>query len=208
MVKLRVAARVIPEDDYLRSLERPSHLPIKGEKRLLVVVREPHRWQIGTLALEVQRSYKSCYQRYVPSSFRNIEDDMSDPRSVTCRRSSTSKTTRTTAILIHNSSFPTSCLMKAKRKGMETINALQSKSSLSRAELSVKAQLPSEPNSATRSFKFNTLRPPDRPCLHSLVSPPRLASEHSKNLRTSRIRPTALRERGRSRYPRRSPKSV
>lgn len=67
MVKLRVAARVISEDDYLQRAERPADVsataPIPGEKRLLVVVREPHRWQIGTLALEVQRAYKSCYQQ-------------------------------------------------------------------------------------------------------------------------------------------------
>jgi 3-polyprenyl-4-hydroxybenzoate decarboxylase len=63
MVKLRVAVRVISEDEYLQNVERAAHVPIKGEKRLLVIVREPHRWQIGALALEVQRAYKSCYQQ-------------------------------------------------------------------------------------------------------------------------------------------------
>ena len=63
MVKLRVAARIIPEDDYLASLEQPGHNLNKPERRLLLVVREPEKWQIGTLALEVQQRYKSCYQQ-------------------------------------------------------------------------------------------------------------------------------------------------
>ncbi|KAJ9640148.1 hypothetical protein H2204_003373 [Knufia peltigerae] len=77
MVKLRVAVRVISEDQYLNHADRPAHLPIAGEKRLLVVVREPERWQIGTLALEVQRAYKSCYQHDLPTIkyLRENEDD-------------------------------------------------------------------------------------------------------------------------------------
>jgi hypothetical protein len=63
MVKLRVAARIIPEGDYLQNVDRPANQHVKGERRLLVIVREPHRWQIGTLALEVQRAYQSCYQQ-------------------------------------------------------------------------------------------------------------------------------------------------
>lgn len=63
MVKLRVAVRVISEDDYLRNTNRPANVPSREEKRLAVVVREPHKWQIGTLALEVQRAYQSCYQQ-------------------------------------------------------------------------------------------------------------------------------------------------
>ncbi|KAK5460879.1 hypothetical protein LTS15_002942 [Exophiala xenobiotica] len=77
MVKLRVAVRVISEDDYLQNVERAAHVPIKGEKRLLVIVREPHRWQIGALALEVQRAYKSCYQHDLPTIkyLKDNEDD-------------------------------------------------------------------------------------------------------------------------------------
>lgn len=63
MVKLRVVARVISEDDYLADLTQPSQKPLTNEKRLLVLVRNPYKWQIGTLALEIQRAYKSCYSR-------------------------------------------------------------------------------------------------------------------------------------------------
>jgi hypothetical protein len=62
-VKLRVVARIIPEDEYLQNLSKPSHLPLKNEKKLLVFVRDPYAWQIGTLAVEIQRAYRSTYQR-------------------------------------------------------------------------------------------------------------------------------------------------
>lgn len=64
MVKLRVAARVIPEDEYLNPLSSTAPASsLRSEKRLLVIVRDPYTWQIGTLALEIQRAYKSCYQQ-------------------------------------------------------------------------------------------------------------------------------------------------
>ncbi|EXJ78510.1 hypothetical protein A1O1_08911 [Capronia coronata CBS 617.96] len=77
MVKLRVVVRVIPEDDYLRNLERPAGSLIPHERRLIVIVREPHKWQVGTLALEVQRAYKSCYQQELPTIkyLKDNEDD-------------------------------------------------------------------------------------------------------------------------------------
>ena len=62
-VKLRVVARIVAEDEYLRSLSSPSDVPLKNEKRLLVIVRDPYAWQIGTLAVEIQRAYKSTYSR-------------------------------------------------------------------------------------------------------------------------------------------------
>ncbi|OAP55009.1 hypothetical protein AYL99_10709 [Fonsecaea erecta] len=83
MVKLRVAARILSEDAYLQSLQGSANLPVKGEKRLVVVVREPYKWQIGTLALEVQRAYKSCYQVELPTIkyLKDNEDDCDlDPR--------------------------------------------------------------------------------------------------------------------------------
>ncbi|KIX97665.1 uncharacterized protein Z520_06443 [Fonsecaea multimorphosa CBS 102226] len=83
MVKLRVAARIISEDEYLRSLQGSASSPVKGEKRLVVVVREPYKWQIGTLALEVQRAYQSCYQVELPTIkyLKDNEDDCDlDPR--------------------------------------------------------------------------------------------------------------------------------
>ncbi|OQU95991.1 hypothetical protein CLAIMM_02136 [Cladophialophora immunda] len=83
MVKLRVAARILSEDDYLKSLQGSANSPVKGEKRLVVVVREPYKWQIGTLALEVQRAYQSCYQLELPTIkyLKDNEDDCDlDPR--------------------------------------------------------------------------------------------------------------------------------
>ncbi|KIW94752.1 uncharacterized protein Z519_04729 [Cladophialophora bantiana CBS 173.52] len=77
MVKLRVAARILSEDDYLKSLQGSTNLPVKGEKRLVVVVREPYKWQIGTLALEVQRAYQSCYQQELPT-IKYLKDNADD----------------------------------------------------------------------------------------------------------------------------------
>ncbi len=69
MVRIRVAARVFEEDQYLRNvrLGKPLAAPVKDEKRLVVTVREPYQWQIGTLLLEIKRSYASCYGRSVRS---------------------------------------------------------------------------------------------------------------------------------------------
>ncbi|OAL33887.1 hypothetical protein AYO20_06898 [Fonsecaea nubica] len=83
MVKLRVAARIFSEDNYLQSLQGSATSPVKGEKRLVVVVRDPYKWQIGTLALEVQRAYRSCYQVELPTIkyLKDNEDDCDlDPR--------------------------------------------------------------------------------------------------------------------------------
>ncbi|EXJ71014.1 uncharacterized protein A1O5_06007 [Cladophialophora psammophila CBS 110553] len=77
MVKLRVAARILSEDDYLTSLQGSTNSPVKGEKRLVVVVREPYKWQIGTLALEVQRAYQSCYQHELPT-IKYLKDNADD----------------------------------------------------------------------------------------------------------------------------------
>jgi hypothetical protein len=65
MVRIRVAARIFPEDEYLKNARsgKPISSSVKDEKRLVVVVRDPYQWQIGTLVLEVQRAYRSCYQR-------------------------------------------------------------------------------------------------------------------------------------------------
>ena len=61
MVKLRVAARVIPESDYNEAQSTQS-----TERKFLVVIRNPEEWYIGTLAVEVQNSYKRIYKQYVP----------------------------------------------------------------------------------------------------------------------------------------------
>ncbi|KIV94361.1 hypothetical protein PV10_02134 [Exophiala mesophila] len=78
MVKLRVAARVIPEDEYLDSLSSATPAKsLRSEKRLLVIVRDPYTWQIGTLALEIQRAYKSCYQHDL-ATIKYLKDDEDD----------------------------------------------------------------------------------------------------------------------------------
>ncbi|KAJ9606270.1 hypothetical protein H2200_009231 [Cladophialophora chaetospira] len=69
MVRIRVAARVFSEDDYLKNIKlgRSIASSIKDEKRLVVIVREPYQWQIGTLLLEIKRAYESCYGRELPT---------------------------------------------------------------------------------------------------------------------------------------------
>ena len=65
MVKVRVAVRVILESDYnAAQSSQPS------ERKFLVVVRNPQDWYIGTLAVEVQNTYKRIYKQYV--TFRSL----------------------------------------------------------------------------------------------------------------------------------------
>ena len=59
MVKLRVAARVIPEGDYNAAQSTQG-----TERKFLVVVRNPEDWYIGTLAVEIQNTYKRIYKQY------------------------------------------------------------------------------------------------------------------------------------------------
>ncbi len=59
MVKLRVAARIIPELDYNEARSTQS-----TDRKFLVVVRNPEEWYIGTLAVEVQNTYKRIYKQY------------------------------------------------------------------------------------------------------------------------------------------------
>ena len=58
MVKLRVAARVIPESDY-----NAAQSTKPAERKFLVVVRNPEQWYIGSLAVEVQNTYKRIYKQ-------------------------------------------------------------------------------------------------------------------------------------------------
>ncbi|KIW71939.1 hypothetical protein PV04_00165 [Phialophora macrospora] len=69
MVRIRVAARIFPEDEYLKNIRLGKSIaaPVRGEKRLVVIVRDPYQWQIGTLLLEIKRSYESCYGRALPT---------------------------------------------------------------------------------------------------------------------------------------------
>lgn len=67
MVKLRVAARVIPEDIYLQSLSVPTPIRglLAGEKKFPIIVREPDEWHIGRLANEIKEAYERLYKRCV-----------------------------------------------------------------------------------------------------------------------------------------------
>ena len=58
MVKLRIAARVIPESDYN---EAQSTAPT--DRKFLVIVRNPEDWYIGALAVEIQNTYKRIYKQ-------------------------------------------------------------------------------------------------------------------------------------------------
>ena len=59
MVKLRVAARVIPEDDFNDAQSTPG-----AGRKFLVIVKNPDDWQVGTLAVEIQNTYKRIYKQY------------------------------------------------------------------------------------------------------------------------------------------------
>jgi hypothetical protein len=63
MVRIRVAARILPEEEFIKTTGGKSNSSTKNEKRLAVIVRNPYEWQIGTLCLDIARAYKSCYQR-------------------------------------------------------------------------------------------------------------------------------------------------
>ena len=64
MVKLRVAARVIPEDAWLASVDAPTAKPsLAGEKKFPIIVRDPDQWYIGRLANEVVLKYKALYKQ-------------------------------------------------------------------------------------------------------------------------------------------------
>jgi hypothetical protein len=69
MVRLKVTARIIPEDAYLRvqvaSVSTLGPRPLPGEKRVLVVVPSPEEWLIGHLANEVRQTFRRTYKAYV-----------------------------------------------------------------------------------------------------------------------------------------------
>ena len=65
MVKLRVAVRVVSEEAYLASLETPvPRRTLPGEKRFLVIVRDPEERYIGSLVKEIELQYRSQYKQY------------------------------------------------------------------------------------------------------------------------------------------------
>ena len=64
MVKLRVAARIIPEDQYLATADTTSAKSLHpGERKLAVIVRETESWAIGRLANEIKAKYHAIYRQ-------------------------------------------------------------------------------------------------------------------------------------------------
>lgn len=63
--RLRVAVRVVSEDEYLTHLAKgpPGPSLYRGEKKFAVVIPNPQQWQIGHLAAEVKRQFKKLYRR-------------------------------------------------------------------------------------------------------------------------------------------------
>ena len=59
MVKLKIQARVLAEDDYANSLDTHHN---SGHK-FLVIIRNPEDWYIGTLAHEVSQRYQRMYKQ-------------------------------------------------------------------------------------------------------------------------------------------------
>ena len=86
MVRLKVTARVIPEDAYLSAADPHSSSLLPGEKRLLVVVSNPELWLIGQLANEINESYKRTYKRCVQRTSPNFKNNFSPRLSLTSPR--------------------------------------------------------------------------------------------------------------------------
>lgn len=79
MVKLRVAARVIPEDIYIQSLSvtTPTRGLLAGEKKFPIIVREPEEWHIGRLANEIKAAYERLYKRSL-GEIKYLKDNEDD----------------------------------------------------------------------------------------------------------------------------------
>ncbi len=69
MVRIRVFARIIPEDVYVKNIESAtpsrSTLPLENEKKLMEVVEEPEKVSIGCLVTEYKRTFQRLYRESV-----------------------------------------------------------------------------------------------------------------------------------------------
>lgn len=63
--RLRVAVRVVSEDEYLAHLAQGPPGPglYRGEKKFPIIISNPQLWQIGHLAVEIKKQYKQIYGR-------------------------------------------------------------------------------------------------------------------------------------------------
>ena len=63
--RLRVAVRVVSEDEYLTHLAEgpPGPSLYRGEKKFPIIIPNPQQWHIGHLAAEVKRQFKQLYGR-------------------------------------------------------------------------------------------------------------------------------------------------
>lgn len=63
MVRLKVIARVIPEDAYLAHVESSTKPVVyTGEKKFALIVKEPSTWKIETLETAIKDKYLSLYR--------------------------------------------------------------------------------------------------------------------------------------------------
>ncbi len=69
MVRIRVYARIIPEDVYLKNLESStpsrSTIPLTNEKQLMVVVEEPEKVSVGSLVIEFKQTFQRLFHESV-----------------------------------------------------------------------------------------------------------------------------------------------
>lgn len=77
MVRIKIIARVIPEDVYNKDLESPTQTStaqtpvaqlLEGENRILVMVNDPKEESIGMLANEIKGSFQRINHESVTSS--------------------------------------------------------------------------------------------------------------------------------------------
>lgn len=69
MVRIRVYARIIPEDVYVSDIESStplrSTLPLANEKKLMEVVREPEKVSVGCLVNEFKETFRRLHRESV-----------------------------------------------------------------------------------------------------------------------------------------------
>lgn len=72
MVRIKIIARVIPEDVYMKYVESHTGLPatlrLTEEKRLVLMVNDPEKESIGVLANRIKGSFQNINHELVVSS--------------------------------------------------------------------------------------------------------------------------------------------
>ena len=69
MVRIRVFARVIPEDVYVRDIESStpsrSTLPLENEKKLMEVIDDPEKVSVGCLVNQFKETFRRIHRESV-----------------------------------------------------------------------------------------------------------------------------------------------